>query len=451
MKHDYKRLFLCISIAWISFIAPNCLAFEVDVFVIGSSAIVRKEPSEGSAAAGQIPIGTKGRFKGAPAQVVESPNKECTSADSKMNPKWSCVCFDALLVATGADYDKPWCGWISKELLVTKEPKLSDLISQLVKTAPENLQERKKWAERAISLAPSNQKVQKQWLDILENIGDTTAIEAAKRLFEVQQAPIPRSSEPKLILTFQRGQLEPIAEVKQGQLHFRGFNTATQFEFRNRGSLYHLYSQGNKVGAVETTARFDCGVQDCPIQVFARTLLKDSVGKLSNGIATNFELPQTNAISRQATKDERAILLKMAHSWLDQSKKPVKEKQAFRKFLKQNSGTVGLASWSNDHKVMLIGNWTMGSENDMKYGNYDSYFESLLIIAEQQTDSSYKRISGSGSIAEEGCSYFDHIDVNADGVDEILLLCERLEGNYYYRLLQRENGGWRIAKDRAKQ
>jgi hypothetical protein len=444
MKHSFKRALQYISIACGSLTAQNCLAFEEDVFLIGSSTVVRKVPTDSAAIAGQLPIGTKGRFRGTPAQVAAGPNKECAGADSKTNPKWSCVCFDSLPIP---ETQTAWCGWVSKELLSSKEPKLADLISEFNKTSPANFLERKKWSERAIALDPINMQAQKQLLETLEKLSDTAGAEAAKRSFDNYLSPSFSISEPRILFSFSYGLLEPIAEFKHGELFFRDFNNATQLDFRNRGRLYYLYSQGNNAGAVETTARFNCGIQRCPAQVLARALPTNPAFKPSSGLATNFELIQTNASSRPATKEERAMLLRMANAWLDQSKKPAKEKQAFRKFLKEAAGSVAIASWNKDRQPTLIGNWSMGSENDRHYGAEDDYYESLLIIAEQQNDGTYKRASGSGSISQEGCSYFDHIDINGDGTDEIILLCEGLEGSYSYRLMQRSSSGWRIAKD----
>lgn len=42
-----------------------------------------------------------------------------------------------------------------------------------------------------------------------------------------------------------------------------------------------------------------------------------------------------------------------------------------------------------------------------------------------------------------GCFYFDHADLDADGSADIILRCEQLEGSYHYSVVSKQAGKWR--------
>lgn len=214
-------------------------------------------------------------------------------------------------------------------------------------------------------------------------------------------------------------------------------------EFRGRGHFYNLYSQGVKTGTVVTEAQFDCRVQKCPFTTFARHITSDGVLAVGGGIATTFKLPEKVHPTGKFTSQHAATLRKMATVWVTSNPGTPPYKKALRQIIDQQDATAFFTgTYTEDGKVMLIGNWVIGSMNDQHYGADDEIYESLLIIAEQQNDGRFRLASGSGSISDSGCSYFDHLDIDGDGVDEIFLQCAQLEGSYSYEYLKRVNGKW---------
>lgn len=413
------------------------------VYIVGSVAAVHTEPLDNAPIAAKLPIGTDATYIGSPAEVASGPNKECRGADANTDYKWSCICVNSLRV----DYGEQWCGWVAKDLLATKQPELADIIAKYDKTPPDQFIERRKWAERAAALAPFSTQARERLLDVLKKINDPKALESAKRSFDSYLKTQPEGIGAKVVFFFDGIYLEPIAELKEGQLVFRDFDQSANYEFRSRGRIYNVYDKGQKVGTVVTEAQFDCSVQQCPQQTIARLVLAGQTTETGGGLATNFSLPQASSSStRKISQREADVLLGMANDWIKSSALSPKVKKSFRKHIQRTESysTLDVGMLGKNGRVMLIGNWVMGSMNDAHYGDGNDIYESLFIIAEQQIDGTFQRAPGSGSIAESGCAYSNHIDIDGDGVDEVFLYCSQLEGQYSYALAKRINGKWQI-------
>ena len=196
-----------------------------------------------------------------------------------------------------------------------------------------------------------------------------------------------------------------------------------------------------------TEAQFNCRVQTCPQLTFARQLLTDTTTGPVSGLATNFLLSGGNRPARNVSKDEALSLAKMAASLIKSSK--LLNKKEIKSFVSsvqkgESSPVLAIGQLSQDGRDILIANWTAGTMNDTHYGDDSEFYESILIIAEPQNDGTFRPASGSGSIADRGCSYASHADLDGDGVDEIILSCSQLEGQYSYAFVKRVMGKWQI-------
>jgi hypothetical protein len=422
--------------------------WEETIYINSSVASVRTEPLDNAPIAAKLPIGTAATYIGSPSVVAAGPNKECGGADPRRDHKWSCICVISLRV----DHGVQWCGWVARDLLAAKQLGLADIVAEYDKTPSDQITERRRWAERAVALDPLNAQARERLIDVLEKLNDTKALEAAKRSFDSYSTSQPRATGAKLIFSFYYGRyLEPIAELKEGQLAFRDFDQSANYEFRSRGRFYNLYSDGRKLGTVVTEAQFDCRIQQCPQQTIARSVLTDATGGVVSGLAvvrglaTNFALSNADHSTRKVSKNEEAALQKIATSLVNKSSKlSPKAKKTFLASIQQSDSSpiLAIGSLGRDGRVMLIGNWTIGDMNDAHYS--DGIYESILIIAEQQKDGTFRLASGSGSLADMGCGYSNHLDVDGDGIDEIFLSCNQLEGQYSYALAKRVEGKWQI-------
>lgn len=410
--------------------------------IVGSVANVRTEPRDDASIAGQLPIGTKAVFNGSPSQIASNPNQECKGASLQNDQKWSCVSIQSLVV----DYQGVnWSGWIATNLLAGAAPKLADLLVQYDKTPESNVTERRKWAERAMALEPSSGEAQERLFRILEKARDIRALEAAKlSVKEFQRLELQSDVADKQVFVYTGGYLEPIVKFKAGGEMSSVFSQEVNSEFHSRGSFYYIYSHGKQIGTVVTEAQFDCSVQKCPAGAFAKPILKKGGTDLSNGIATNFNIRPNALPIRALTEQDKATVLKMAKAWLVAEPGTPKYKEALRERLRKGPpNSLAIGTSTGDGRTMLIGNWVVGSMTDSDDSDGDIY-ESLLIVAEQQHDGSFLRAAGSGSISENGCSYLDHLDIDGDGVDEIVFICRQLEGQYNYAIAKRVAGKWQI-------
>jgi len=408
---------------------------------------VRIEPREDAPIAGRLPIGTLLNRVAPPAYKEQCPGFE-TLNDSA---KWICVYAPQLETGSGAY----WGGWIAADLLGSKEPRLGEVIAQYDATPREDLAGRRKWAERAAALDPLSGAAQERLLAVLADLSDDAAIAATKRSFTVYEAAQPDISRrtDDLIFAFTNGLLEPIGEwrrgssgdLRGGRVVLREFDARTKQSFHRRGNLYRLHSRGQRIGVVVTEAEFNCAVKICPRQIPARGVYL-AAGKVSGGLATNYWLQQWEGRGRTpVTPEEERRMFKIARDWASLLKPEVKTKFVQHIDDKKPYFFVASGQLYRDKGRFIVGNWVMGSVNDQHHG--DEPYESLLIIVEHRENGEFSIEPPSGSIAKDGCRYFDHADLDEDGTDEIVLKCEQLEGQYGYALLRRIQGNWKIRRD----
>lgn len=415
------------------------------VYINSSVASVRVEPLDDAPIAAKIPIGTLATYEGSPARVAEFPNNNCEGAYPLGDPKWSCICITGLRVTARQRY---LCGWVAREILTTKEPKLTDLIATYDKTPASKLSERRKLAERAVALDPLNTQARERLVDTLEKLKDAKALEATKRSFFSYTTGLPSDTGAKIVFLFYDNYIEPIAELKKGRIVIRNFDGSTNYEFRNRGHFYNLYADGKNIGTVVTEAQFDCHILTCPNETIVRRVLRETTSGAVRGLATNFALANTVKSTFKVSKNQETALNQMGIDLVKSSKISLspKEKKTFLASIFQGDSSPVWAVGSLDRtgRVILISNWTINSLDGYFYSN--EIYESILIIAEQQHDGTFRLASGSGSIAENGCSYVDHLDVDEDGIDEIFLSCHEVEGAYGFGLAQRVQGKWKVTR-----
>jgi hypothetical protein len=105
--------------------------------------------------------------------------------------------------------------------------------------------------------------------------------------------------------------------------------------------------------------------------------------------------------------------------------------------------TTALAAGRAHGEKIVFGSWALGSVSDQDYGNPGDIHESLLLIGERQAGGPLRLARGAGSLTARGCSYLDSADLDGDGIDDVVLQCDAVEGNSDYAFLQRVDGVWR--------
>lgn len=445
-----NRFFLLVGIAAaLALISSQAMSedygFEEPLFVIGSSVSVRMEPREGARIAGKLPIGAKLTYLGTAKKLTSLPSnhrpiesedsqlESCPAPEKADSEQWICVRSDLVV----DDFGHYWGGWVSSELLGKHAPQFAELIEKYQSTATANTSERRKWAERATALDPLNPVAQQNLLSVLKDVGDQTTISVAERSFAAYQNPQTSPSNRKLIFSVTNGLMEPIGEVSNGKFVSPGFSQKTNYEFRKRGQMYGLYRSGTQIGWVVTESQFDCMIKTCPTNVVVRTFPDRD---LQGAIAINFSLPPRKSEASSITPEQKKLLAAFAEKWI-KSNLSGKARKAVLEKIQLEEASFGAGALQNG-KGVLFANWVVGSMNDQHYGDPDDVYESLLIIAEQQQDGTFRPAHGSGSITENGCVYFDNGDFDSDGIDEIILRCDQLEGSYNYGVMKRVKGVW---------
>lgn len=337
--------------------------------------------------------------------------------------------------------------WIAADSLSRAPPRLDNLITQYDKTPKENLAERRKWAERAAALDPLNLNAQKRLIDTLTEMSDPAALDAAKKTFEQYHMHQPSLAQggTQRIFGYNGSLVSIVGGFQSGKSVTLGVEENA--DFHNRGQFYYLYSRGRPVGYVVTQMRFNCAVHECPQDIPARYISLPNTEPHPKGVATNFPLLEKQASDIRITKEQKTMLWKMAQTWIKSSDLSGKEKKLFLKKISTPSfkPDLDVGQLTQDGKLFLVANWAIGSMDAQHYsdGGDDDFYESLLIIAEQQQDGTFKLAKGSGSLTENGCTYSDRADIDGDGTDELLLKCEQLEGSHDYRLLKRIGDKWK--------
>lgn len=449
-RHQHLILIIvltCTTLALSPAAAVPTYVSEQDLFVLTSSAIVRMAPRADAPIAGRLPIGTKLKFW---SRSADTANTSCPEAGSADSDEWLCV-------GTELSYEigYTWSGWVSGSVVQTAAPRVEDLLAKLAKVPAGDLTERRKWAERAAALDPLNEATQNALLEVLQAIPDPAAVEATRRSFATYEAPQPHKSKKgdDAILFLAGNHIEPFAELVNGKLLLTSIDRGdADHEYLSRGNFYHLYSKGIHQGFAVTEAHFDCTVEPCPYSAPVRVLpdARASVPQLA--IATTYAL--TTQGDATAPIAQIPALKKMAVAWTNTSNYGESKKKIFISLI--NTGTPGIetypgqpssvfAAWKlRDGRPFYVGYWEFGSMNDEHYGGDSDidFYESLLVVAEGQTDGSLKATT-IRSLKDGGCGYFDHADLDLDGTDELVLSCAQLEGSYSYSILKRaEDGQW---------
>jgi hypothetical protein len=359
--------------------------FEEKLYVAVPLADIRTAPRANAPVKGQFPAGRDLTYLGKPGDDMLS--KQCKDDARTDGGEWICVRPDYLTIGADPD-DIYWLGWVRADALIRKAP-----------------------ARAAASAATAQAVTHRQ---------------------------------PATIYAFNGGYIEPIGQRMHGVLK-DSLAPGTGQEFYRRGEAYALYAGGREAGSVVTDIALDCAVAACPDSTMVRVFTAPGAAAVQSGIAIDARLKGSGLPSALPDARQTALLSDLAKHWVQASSWPAKEKATFLRDMRnlKLATTLRVGQLSGNGKRVLFANWVMGgSMSDAHYGNTDSY-RSLLLIAEQQADGSYRPARGSGSVSDAGCAYFDHIDLDEDGTDELILRCDQLEGSYHYSIVRRSGGKWK--------
>ncbi|MGO1071912.1 hypothetical protein [Lysobacter sp. CA199] len=344
------------------------------------------------------------------------------------------------------DGNAPAVGWIRADLLQAKPPTVESLAADYAHAAAD---QRKTLAERLVALAPYQARGHQALIETLQAAGDT---EGARRASQVRdQLLYPKgerlNGEPRLLFAVDRGRVVALARVEDG-----GTYRATDLEaeagyYPPRRGL-HFYRRGRADGAVqvlESGESVSIGLE-APVRHSSMTARSDTVV----GLAANFALDAKSAgaeavvspAARKAIESElRAVLQaeKIERAQIDKALKarPGDEDRGGVQIAAFDAGKLGTL-----HVATLIWDLPPKSKNALE----TTVDVALILESDGKGDlkTAGRLIQQTGGDVVESHHYFDRLDIDGDGVPELIFQVGRYEG-VEYQIWTRGSGQWKSA------
>lgn len=459
--------------------ADQCIGDQSPRYIGSSSLNIRSEPRSDAPVIDVLPIGT-------PIYVLspKAPN-EINCDPPLLTSPW-------LLICTHVEDPHSVCasdahGWATKDMIEVEEPRLEALLAKHDATPKANVSERRKWAERAAALRPTDTRAQERLKAVLQNAGDNQALKFWQKKFANYLNPQPslETGEKKAIFVLSDSQLTRFCTLDHNNICGQPFpdgeqQDAQQNRFMNRGKFYFVYSGGRHIGAV-VTEQTNCVGGRCESTVPVGLLSNSKNEEIVRGLATNFVLPKVDP-SLSISDTESAMLLALTDRWINSGKHipdvdcptplaPREEdenatpeqlqqasqfefqqnyqlekcenhrvaKLALLKEIKHGKYLRSMIAARSSKGRMLVGLWGIGRYHESHYSN--SAFIAFLLVAEPNKNGAYEITFADTDTGD--CWISDHVDINSDGTDEILLNCDQLEGQTTMGLMTRERNQWK--------
>ena len=346
-------------------------------------------------------------------------------------------------------------GWIDISLLDTEKPNAKNLLAAAKNAGNPQLQ--RLLAERALALDPQSDEISAYIQSLIDaDPAGTRRLQTILSDFAKRQ---PVSDEPvKRIYEYYSGVLTLFAEVQDQKITMITGKSPVAPEYFRENRYYRSYSGNRPTGLVRTEMRINQSLLTFVQPVLAR-YFPDPGLQFPEGVnsaeihtlVTNYPLAKERPV-RAITAQDKAVLKTLTLQWIQQqpkaersnmmkllSNQPISQHQDVR--IKWFAGNL-----NKNGQIFLIGQWVFSSPSDVHYNN-DPFYMSLVMIAEQQTDGSFKLARGSGNLY---CEVDSTVDLTDDGTDEIYLECPQMEDASNYKILQRGKTGWEWIAEKSR-
>lgn len=322
-------------------------------------------------------------------------------------------------------------------------PRLQELLAEYDYAPKENQDLRRELAEKASTLDPWSDAANKRLIEILNELGDRKAADAAQATYRRYKEHVPQIADGELptIFHYDGERIFPFAMYAGGEIK-RAEPTAAS----HRGTFLYVYGE-RRVGITVTKQSFSCGSR-CPSTIPIQNIGSDgkpTAAKLEGVYATNFLWPERAKARPAVTRVQKAELTRLLSKAA--ANLSGKKLAAARKVLKSGAIDVMAGQLSEDGRYFLIGGFHVGSASDEHYS--DGIFVSKFVVLEQQPDGSLSEASVDMSDFEADYCNVSRIlrDMDGDGTDEIVTYCNSfVEGPYdeyaLYHVMHRVNNQW---------
>ncbi|NOT20735.1 MAG: hypothetical protein HOP24_10805 [Sideroxydans sp.] len=333
-------------------------------------------------------------------------------------------------------------GFASPVRFSHRRPMLADLLTEYDKTPKENKDIRRELAEKASALDPWSNEAHKRLIEVLNEIGDRKATDAAEDTYQRYQKHLPQivKGEFPTIFNYDGKQIRPFAANVNGVIGEAGSSVA-----RNRGSFFYVYGE-HQAGFAVTTQSFSCEPR-CPSRIPVTNINlegKPTDPKLEGIYATNFIWTERSRPLPAVTSDQKNRLTNMLKKSV--AHYTAEAASAAQAALKSGNINVLSGQLSEDGRIFLVGGLEIGSASDEHYSGMP-YVSEFVILEQQKDGSLIEAASNVPNYKAEYCNISGILrDMNGDGIDEIITYCNSgVEGPYADNLngiLQRINNQW---------
>lgn len=338
-----------------------------------------------------------------------------------------------------SELPQPSVGWIRADLLQAKPPTLASLNADYAAAAPD---QRKTVAERIVALAPYQAQGHRLLIDTLSQAGDTEGARKAAEFRDRMLSPRPErlNGEPKLLFVVERGYVAPLARIgEDGRLQDAG-DSARYFP-----PLRGLYFFRNG-GADGVAQVLDQALSDVTGEAHVRIAPATARSDDAQGLATNFPataakpaVAAVSAAARKAAEDALRASLRQQKVERAQIERALKARPDHERdlgvelhaFEAGSAGPVVVASvvWNLPPAGPDMGETSVAASAILEGDGKGGY----RVVARQG--------DASGGDALETPRYFDRLDLDGDGVPELIFQVGQYEG-VSYQIWSRKGGQW---------
>lgn len=346
-------------------------------------------------------------------------------------------------VRASAERPQPSIGWIRADLLQAKPPTLASLEADYAAAAPD---QRKTVAERIVALAPYRALSHQRLIEALTAAGDSEGARKAAAIRDRLLDPRPErlSGEPRLLFVVERGYAAPIARIGEDGGYREPELGAAARPFPPLRGL-HFFRRGGADGVAQVLDEQILDVSgEAPVRIAPATARDERVRGLAANFAAGAARPGTDAAIpaaarkaadealRAGLRQQKVVPAQIERALKARPESPHELGVQLHGFDAGGAGAVTVATvlWSLPPAGPEQGETSVAAAAILESDGKGGYR-----VAGSQSDSS-------AGDALESPRYFDRLDIDGDGVPELIFQVGQYEG-MDYQIWSRKGGQWK--------